>query len=163
MQATKERVIDGLRITSTQLPPMQALVLSPRLLPLVAPLLNGITAAIAASGSSPEDIASGKATLSSEAVVAALSAIDVNDLAVAFAGLTDEALVKMMLKLLAGTMVIVDGQNRSLVTEDAINAAFAGRFFTMLRTAWFAIEVNFFPTGAGDNGASSPKAASRST
>ena len=160
---SKDRQIDGLKVTTTQLPPVQALVLSPKLLPLVAPLLNGIVAAVSSSGTDPEDIASGKIALPTEAVVAALAAVDVDELAKAFGTLTEQALTKLMLQLLANTMVIVDGENHSLLSEDSINNVFSGRFYGLLRAMWFAIEVNFFPTGVGGLGASSPKAASPST
>lgn len=126
---TEEREIDGLLVTTTQLPPVRALVLSKRLLPIVAPI-----------------IAAGQ-----------LEQVDGAALGEALESLEDSAVVQLLLRTLAGTVVRVDGEQRALANEDAINGVFAGRFTTMLRVAWFAIEVNFFPGGVGELLASAPK------
>lgn len=131
---TEEREIDGLLVSTTQLPPFRALVLSKRLLPIVAPLL---------------------------AAGADVAEIEAGSLAEGLDKLDDRAVQDLMLKMLAGTTVKVDGEIRTLHDENACNAVFVGRFMTMLRVAWFAVEVNFFPGGAGALLASSPLKVSR--
>lgn len=130
---TDQREIDGLRVETTQLPPIRALVLSKRLLPVIAPLLAG----------------------------GDLAQLDAGSLGDGLEKLDDRAVVDLLLKTLAGTTVQVDGEIRTLGDENAINAVFMGRFATMLRVAWFAIEVNFFPGGVGELLASAPPKVSR--
>ncbi len=163
---TKDREIDGLRVTTTQLPPMRALVLSKRVLPLVAPLLGALTplvGEIAPLLGKAQTLEEAMAAIDPEALKAALAAIDVNAIGGALGTLSDADLADLTMKLLAATMVSVDGENHSLLSENDINRVFSGRFAALLQTMWFSIEVNFFPTGVGARGASSPAAATRST
>jgi hypothetical protein len=156
---TETKTIDELQVTTTQLPPMSALVLSKRILPLVGPLLAPVSAIAAQM---PKD-ADGTIKLDPDLIAGALAALDMDSIGAAFATLSDSDLERLTFKLLAGTSVKVDNEYRSLLTENDINAVFSGSFLTMLKAMWFAVVVNFFPTGAGGHAASSPKVALHST
>lgn len=133
-------MIEGLKVTTTQLPPMRALPLSKKLVRLCAPIL-------AAGGN--------------------LTNLDVDTLATALDGLSDDDTSKLARQLLSGTTVIRDGQNHSLLDDTQINGAFAGMFVAMLKVMWFAIEVNFFPPGTAERlaamAAAVPTAVNQST
>jgi hypothetical protein len=124
---TEEREIDGMRFSSTQLPPMKAFVLSKKLLPIVAPLLGG-----------------------------SLAEADMSSFADGFGKLSDDEAIRLALQTLASTSCVVDGERIQLDSEANVNRAFMGSFATMLKVMWFAIGINFFPTGVDALLASSP-------
>src|SRR4051812_28535150 len=119
----EEKAIDGIRLDTTQLPPMRAFVLSKKLLPIVAPVF-------VANG----DIAS----------------VDLGGFADALGRLSDEEATRLVLQTFASTAAIVDGERHELDSEALVNRVFAGAFPTMLKTLWWVIGFNFFPSGVGD-------------
>jgi hypothetical protein len=136
---TEDKTIDGLLVTTTQLPPMLALVLSKKLLPIMAPLIT-------AGGGDGVDI--GK--------------LDLSSFTGALGSVSDAEFQRLVTQVLSNTSCRFDNENVHLGNEDAINRVFAGRFGALLQTLWFAIGVNFFPTGGGALSASSPAKANRS-
>lgn len=118
---TERKSIDGLEVTTTQLPSMRALALSTRLLKVVAPAM-----AHAGGLSMASDIA------------------DLAPALAALAGQLEPELVQSLTReLLAFTTVEMSGKVMQLSTEEAINLAFAGRLMTLFKVLAFSLKVNF--------------------
>lgn len=135
MIETKTKTIDGLLFTSTQLPPLRAYPLAARVAGILLPALNKLPSDLVAESKADDFLSQdfGKLIPALEPLLEALAKKENEDLPQ---------------KLLAGTTVQVPDDSgemtvRSLVTPEAINAAFQGRGLTMIKAMWFAVEVNF--------------------
>lgn len=76
------------------------------------------------------------------------------------AATTPVEVISIAREALKRTVVIAGGQARSLINDRAINDAFDGDTLALIKTVWFALEVNysgFFP-GAGSPAAAPPAA-----
>lgn len=142
MLKTDERDIDGLHVTSTQLPPMRSIALMTRMGRVVLPALAKL------DGFS-------LATLR-QADLGSLGPM-ISDL---FARLSDEDAARMIREILVATSVRTpDGKNVELINDGAIDKAFAGRLPALLAAIKFALEVNYSGFFAGNSGSqtSSPE------
>lgn len=128
----ESRVIDGLEVTTAQLPVMRASALMARLGRVFTPALTKI-------GSLADLTLSDDVSALAPALMALFEQLD---------GGEAQALIR---ESLAGTSVIQDGKQIPLSSEEAINLVFTGRLRTMLLVMKFALEVNyadFFDVGA---------------
>lgn len=112
-------VMGGIRLSTVKLPPVRAFVLSKKLLPIIAPLLGGITN---------------------------LENMDVGNFARGFSQLSDAEQLKMMFDIFASTTAVVNGEIEQLNNEQNINAAFPD-LFSLYDGLWRVVGFNFFPTG----------------
>lgn len=123
---TDDRDIGGLKVTTTQLPPMRALNLLTRLGKVFGPMLAQLP-----------DLQAGK--LSNEDIAMALG--------VALGKLEDGDVSKLTRDILITTRVQVEvnGQPRilELTDEQRINSAFEGKLEVLLQAMVFSLEVNF--------------------
>ena len=124
MIETKQRDIQGLQVTTVQLPAMRAYGVFSRLGAILGPALAELDIANVQGMSMSDDIGSLGPAVGK--LLAGLS--------------TDTALV---LSLLQSTTVVVDEAKIDLLSEAAINKVFTGNFLGLLATLKFAIEVNF--------------------
>jgi hypothetical protein len=123
---TEEREINGLVVTTTELPAMRALKLLTRLGKVFGPMLAGLP-----------DLKSGQ--LGNLAVATALGTA---------LGRLEEADVSSLTRdILASTRVRVEHEKGprvvELTSESSINTVFEGRLNDLLLTLAFALEVNF--------------------
>lgn len=132
---TETRDIDGLTVTSTQLPAMRSFALMARLGKVIAPALGMVEGVSLTSG------------------IGALAPA----LAQLFAQLDGAEAESLAREVLASTSVVVDGRRLELSRTEMINLAFEGRIKTMLATLKFALEVNYGDFFAGGlSGAAAP-------
>ncbi len=133
---TDSKTIGGLKVTTTQLAPFDALALSALLLktagPAFIPLLPGVVQAAGAE----ED----------QRGAVALQYLLQMDLATFTAGLTTldiPAILKIAKDSLPCTTIVVDNERMELDTVAKINTAFEGQpLMVLLETIWFSITVN---------------------
>lgn len=124
--------INGLHVTTTQLPALRALNLLTRIGKIIAPIL----------GSMPH-VKSVK-DLNTIALNAALGSL--------FAQLGEDEAARLARQILVATKVTVDGKFIELTTDNAINLVFDGRLGDLFSVIGFALEVNFagfFPAKVG--------------
>lgn len=154
MIRTEEREFDGVQVLSTQLDVIRQSRLLGRLGKLLGDSLAQVVVALA-------DVA---AVGGKDAAMAALSKKNLADLAPAFTAaferLDEAEHDQLLLRILAGTEVVVDGKKSNLLALDKINRAFDGRLATLYKVVWFALEVNYagFFTGPSDGSDEAPAA-----
>jgi len=127
---TESRQIDGLTVTSTQLPAMRSFRLMARLGKVISPALGHVDGI---------SLSSDLSTLGP-----ALAAL--------FASIDGDEAESLAREVLASTTVDVDGKRLELGRTEMVNLAFEGRIKAMLETLKFALEVNygsFFDRPAG--------------
>jgi hypothetical protein len=140
---SETREIEGIVVTATQLPPLRALALMPRLGKVMAPLLalDGVTA--------ETDVES--------LVPVILKVLD---------SLEDDQAVALVRDLLASSTAQLDGKLYPLNTDSMLTGVFGGNVMAMVKAAVFAVEVNFgdfFAKGLAAKRASNQAAVSPST
>lgn len=115
---TETKTIDGLDVRVTQFGARRAHRLNFRLLRLLGPTLLPI---------------------------AARGEIDLGnlDLGAALASLDEREAEPLLLEVLAGTQVVVDGRVLDMNRPEMLDAAFDGRLLTMYKAALFALQVNY--------------------
>lgn len=122
MLLTEKKVIDGLEVTVVQLPTMRAwslfVNLGATLGPALGPLLQG------------ESVAK----MDVDVFFGALGSV--------FANLKNGG-DQLLRECLVGTSVIKDGSVHQLDSEHAINAVLPGKLKTLIKIAWFSLQVNF--------------------
>lgn len=118
------REINGLEVTSTQLPVLRQYKLMARLGRLLAPALGRI-----------EGLDKLSVTDDVSKLMPALSEL--------FMKLDETELMSLARDLLAGTQVKVEDQLYSLADDKTINNVFAGNLKAMLGSMKFSVEVNF--------------------
>lgn len=157
MVRTEEREIDGLRVITTQLDFVRQSRLFARLGRLLGESMVDVVLVLASAAAK-----GGKA-----AAMDVLGKVDLRELApalkAAFDKLSEEEHDQLLLKILAGTEVIVDGRKSDLLSLDKLNRAFDGRLAAGWKAAWFALEVNYadFFTG-GSGGSDAPRSPTES-
>ena len=126
MVESKTEDIEGLSVTTTQLPAMRAYAVFARLGKVLGPALSQL------GNVDPK-------------VLTDIGAADIGQLAPAMAtlleGLCED--IPLVVKLLESTTVIVNGHRVELSDEAKINLAFSGKFKALLLTLKFAITTNF--------------------
>jgi hypothetical protein len=130
MQKQEVRTINGLEVTTVQLPPTRAYRLLAKLGRILTPSLGAL------NGKKLDSLKS----LDFADLGPALSAM--------FAQLDDASADALMLETLASTSVVTRGDNGQLIKFDLtskawIDVAFAGDVMALLLTMKFALEVNF--------------------
>lgn len=125
MLKTETRTIDGLEVTTTQLPSMRALRLMTRIGRLIMPSLAKL------------DGLSVGALLRAE-----MSSIGpaVSEL---FDRLTDSQAEELVREILVATAVDVDGKRVELINGAAIDKVYSGNLPALFSTIRFALEVNY--------------------
>lgn len=121
MLKTESQIIDGLEVSSTQLPAMRAFALMTRLGKIIAPVLGN------AEGLSMQTDLKDLGPI----LTAVFTQIDV-----AGAG-------ALVTEILAGTSVQLDGRIIALGQATSVDIVFSGRLPTMMSVIRFALEVNF--------------------
>jgi hypothetical protein len=123
----ESREIDGIMITTTQLPPMRAFPLMAKLGKILAPALGAI------GDIDPES--------------------DVKELGPALASLFGQLnevdSTNLILEIFANTSAQSEGKLSPLNTDAMVNMVFAGKFVSMLNAMRFVLEVNFADFFAG--------------
>jgi len=137
---TETRDIEGIEITTTQLPPLRALALMPRLGKVIAPMLalDGV--------SMDSDVR--------ELVPALVQMLDT---------LSGDEATALTRALLASTTALLDGKMVQLNRDETLTMVFAGRLKAMVLAVAFAVGVNygeFFAKGPAASPATSPQMAS---
>lgn len=112
---TETRVIDGLEVTTTQLPAMRAGPLYAR--------LGGANAPVP--------------------LLATLDPASVGGVQMLFSGLPPDDVGPLVREILASTHVIHEGKVTPLLADDPINRVFSGRFKLLLAVCWFSLQVQF--------------------
>ncbi len=123
MLKSETRTIDGLEVTTTQLPVLRAFALFTKLGKVLAPAL-----ARAADLQLDPD-------MDVSALAPALGEL--------FAQLDPADATQLAHDVLISTSVVADGRITELSQSGAIDLVFGGRFLAFLKTMAFAIEVNF--------------------
>lgn len=118
MLKKETRTIDGLDFATMQLPAMTAFGLIPRLGRVVAPTLSKLSGMNGADDVGPA-------------------------LAELFSKLDPAEAQSLARDLLRATTVTIDGKTLTLDSDAKIDIAFGGRLTTLLKAAWFAVQVNF--------------------
>lgn len=127
MLRTERRKIEGLDVSTTQLPALRALSLLARLGDVIEPALSKLSGFSLESDVGP--ILGG--------VLSKLNEVDSNEL---------------VLQVLVSTQVIVDGRREELTDKEAIDRTFGGNLKALLFTLGFVLKVNyedFFKTLGG--------------
>ncbi len=135
----KEEEIDGITFISEQMDPLELYPLVPRIIKIVAPLLQhfGSIDPGALKSLLKQDV--GKLTPILTALGSALGEKE-------NANLPQDLLRRTQMQLIGDDGEVV---RYSLLNTKEINRAFKGRFFTMLKAMWFSLGVNFDDFFAG--------------
>lgn len=126
--ATRERTIDGISLTTQQLPVLRATALSVKIVRQLGPFV---------SAAKQVDLQSVAHALDGNAAEIAPM------IGEAMARLDEREFLEIARLLLAETVAVTDGQKYKLDKDSSIDAAFAGRLDAFLKALAFSVEVNF--------------------
>lgn len=147
MARTDETTIDGVRLVTTSIPVMRALVLWARIGSIVAPALMHVRSLDPARAAALiKAIENGSET---DIATFGLAVQALGPAAAELFARMESNVESIARELLSSTVAIVDGKKFELSSTTSIDLAFGDRIGTLIKAAWWSARFNFQGFGVG--------------